>query len=120
MYYCSDVDIYHLYGTLLVLAHTFISSRETRQCMYVGSIPYAGSIASRLKLTRGSLHLSGSSNLPCNLASKRTFSSFLSLDQVNERYVKNIIPLSQKGEEEEKHSITSNFFSSDQKSPNQQ
>ena len=63
MYYCSDVDIYHLYGTLLVLAHTFISSRETRQCMYVGSIPYAGSIASRLKLTRGSLHLSGSSNL---------------------------------------------------------
>ena len=42
MYYCSDVDIYHLYGTLLVLAHTFISSRETRQCMYVGSIPYAG------------------------------------------------------------------------------
>ena len=46
---------------------------------------------------------------------------FLSLDQENERYyVKHIIPISQKGEEEEKHSITSIFFFSGQESPNQQ
>ena len=41
VYYCSDVDIYHLYGTVTYWysRNFFFFPQETRQCMYVGSIP---------------------------------------------------------------------------------